>query len=81
MGEVIEIKPDSIFYVKNFQNEIYGVGDADSGIRFELVRGSYVCVEGPEASELIKSDNFKQLCIAWLALNYPDVLKFDDEGT
>ena len=82
MGEVVEIKPDSIVYIKNFQHEIVGVGDTESGVEFISDPRSITGVYTPNTKACVEvgPDNFKELCIAWLALNYPDVLKFDDEG-
>ena len=79
MGEVIEIKPDSIIYIKNDQNEITGVGDTDSGVEFVNALNGWASVYFDGEFLMVERDKFKQLCIAWLALNYPDVLKFDHE--
>ena len=81
MGEVVEIKPDSIVYIYSDDNKIVGIGDTDSGVEFVNANSGWASVyfEG-EDSLMVERDNFKQLCIGWLALNYPDVLKIDDEG-
>jgi len=82
MGEVVEIKPDSIVYLKNFQHEIIGVGDTDSGVEFISDPRGITGVHTPNTKACVEvgRDKFKQLCTGWLAINYPDVLKFDDES-
>lgn len=72
MGELIDF-PDKFFYVFD-GNKPIGCGTDDLSIRNE---GSKVNIT---VSELIEKSDLKQLMIMWLALNYPDVLKYDEEN-
>jgi hypothetical protein len=78
-ADIVEIRVDTLFYIKDKDGDIKGVGDTDGLIEFAFTssENNYVAVltDGDGALEKIK---FKQLCVAWLALNYPDSLKFDD---
>ncbi len=73
MGKVIDIKPDSLNYVKDDKGEFIGVNDSEIHfVNIESEKG--VLISGG----YIEKKKFMGLCIAWLSLNYPDVIKYDD---
>ena len=77
---IIELNSETLFYIPDESSELLmkGVGDSAGMIEFinsQKNRTVTVFVEGPGN---ISKEKFKSLCIAWLALNYPDVLNYDD---
>lgn len=86
MGEVVELK-DPFSYImagKDIDGVMYTKGEDYGDACIEIVNydDKHVLVRcrlGCSASRISKND-LKQLMIMWLALDYPDVLKFDEEG-
>lgn len=79
-NNVVELNSETLFYITNGRGgkEIIGVGDSAGMIEFiddKLQGVVHVCMEG---SGKISKEKFKSLCIAWMAMNCPDVLKEDD---
>ena len=75
---VVELNSDTLFYIKGNGEDFDGVGDSESAIEFFNASGGTVSVyQGKKVS--IDRNKFKQLCIAWLALNYPDSLNSQHE--
>ena len=81
MGKVIEF-PDlnnRLEYVLDRYDKFIGVTDPVVGI--EITNGidntAYIAVN----AEVVwtTKDNIKELMIAWLALNYPNVINFDED--
>ena len=74
---VVDIGSDTLFYIKDDGGEIKGVGDSAGLIEFIDADNNWVGVyaDGDGTIEKIK---LKHLCVAWLALNYPDSLNTDD---
>ena len=80
MGKVIEFPDlsDNLEYVQDDDGKFIGVSDAagveitrcDDRMEFVSVYGEVACV--PKLC-------MKELMIAWLALNYPDVIKWDED--
>ena len=75
MGEVIEF-PDKFYYRTDDDNNILGCGG--EGFNIDNIPKNKVLLD--ENVTMDRSD-LKELMIMWLALNYPDVLAFDDEGS
>ncbi|MCZ6468041.1 MAG: hypothetical protein O6499_00140, partial [Candidatus Dadabacteria bacterium] len=72
-----EIHKDTLEYIKGDDDKFIGVGDLSSGV--ELINAdSSIYITIPPLG-IIDKVKFRELCIAWLALNYPDSLKFDEE--
>jgi len=76
VGDIVELDSETLFYIIDDDHYLKGVGD-QSGIEF--------ADSGPGMLDVIvkndngiSKENFQRLCIAWLALNYPDVLKEDE---
>jgi len=86
MGDnVVNLNSETLFYITNGMGgkEIIGVGDSAGMIEFidDKLKGVvHVCMEG---SGEISKEKFKSLCIAWIAMNSPEILKedkSDEEG-
>lgn len=75
---VIELNSDTLYYIPSLDKQsVVGVGDSQCRVEFINV-GDQVTVHNDCVHDRTDKHRFKQLCIAWLALNYPDVLKYDD---
>lgn len=75
---VIQIETDTLFYIEEKgDGVITGVGDKRYGIEIYNASNETVCVVLAKPF-IAPKHKFRDICIAWLALNYPDVLKFDD---
>jgi len=75
MGELLKFPDnDKYFYVED-DNKIVGVCSDDLCLSDE---GSQIYITTRD--QLIEKWDLKELMIMWLALNYPDVLKYDEEG-
>jgi len=80
MGEVIEMVPDTLLYITD-DGGIIGVSDtSDDCIEIYNYKDSDIVFINTEEDAQISKEKFRNLCVAWLALNFPDNLKFDDEG-
>ncbi len=76
MGDVTEIHKDTLEYITDTNDKFIGVRDSSSNIQF-VSRKNKVFVYVDQIG-IIDKVKFKELCIAWLALNYPASLKFDE---
>ena len=82
MGKVIEFPDptDTLEYINDVDGEcIIGVADSESGIKVFSVDDNTVIVEIAYKAEFIPKQSLRELMIAWLALNYPDVIKWDED--
>lgn len=68
MGEVIDLPVKSINYIQNSKGDIVGVNAFIDGVDISFDR------------ECDEKRYITELCIAWLALEEPDLLNFDDQG-
>jgi len=76
MSNIIELNSETLFYLKS-NDKISGVRDSGAEIDFlNFDNNSQVSIRS-SGNVTISSQNLKSLCIAWLSLNYPDVLKYD----
>jgi hypothetical protein len=80
-NNIVEINSETLFYIADDiqAGKIRGVGDSAGMIEFinnDDVGTLHVFVEGPGE---ISKEKFHRLCVSWLALNYPESIKFDDE--
>ncbi len=75
-SNVVELNSETLFYIKH-ADEIVGIGDS-AGIEFirHSNGGTRIYSDG---CGVIKNHALKNMCIAWLALNYPDALNFDPD--
>lgn len=88
MGEVVDIKINE----GKEDGLVYATEPGKDGACFEIVgvcNSEYRvdildCEDTPESVDvsgaIIPKEDFKELCIAWLAINYPDVLRIDEDG-
>jgi hypothetical protein len=86
MGEqmpdnVVELNSETLYYIPSNSREggFDGVGDSAGMIEFVNNDEKGTLNVFSQGTGQISKEKFKSLCIAWLALNYPDVIKFDDE--
>ena len=83
MGKVIEFPnhSDTLEYVYSDDEVIIGVSDAGAGVEVVCVPGSkvFINVLSGASTAFSEKENLKDLMIAWLALNYPDVIKWDED--
>ena len=76
-NNVVDINNDSLFYIKGEGGTFKGVGDSSGMIEFIDVDNDWIGVYA-ECDGTIEKHKFKELCIAWLAINYPESLAIDD---
>ncbi len=78
MGQVVKMK-ELHSYIMNGQN-VNGVAYEKDGefIEIENLLEKSAMVRCFSGRISIRKNDLKELMIMWLALNYPDVLKFDD---
>jgi hypothetical protein len=78
MTNVIEfVKPDFLSYITNENGKPIGIKTKG----FSVSQGktlAYVMTWDTSVGNPLTVDEFNQVCIAWLALHNPDVLKCDD---
>jgi hypothetical protein len=78
MSNVIEFsKPDFLSYITNEDGKPVGI----KAKGFSVSQGktlAYVMTWDTSVGNPLTVDEFNQVCIAWLALHNPDVLKCDD---
>lgn len=78
MGEVIQMK-DPYSYFMNDKGKAIGVKFERAGTYIAICNDDdLVRILADQECSMHKSE-LKQLMIMWLALNYPDVLKFDED--
>ena len=79
MNNVTEIDSETLFYIKGDGGQIVGVGDSCGLLEFinNDVKGT-VNIYHDGVGDISKV-KLQQLFIAWLALNFPDVLHYDEE--
>lgn len=76
MTNVIEFKkPDFLSYITDENGKPCGVKSGDLSIYAER---NMVCVDVFGSEDVFSIEQFNQICIAWLALHDPDVLKSDE---
>jgi hypothetical protein len=79
MGNVIEfVKPDFLSYITNEDGKPVGLKTKGFSVSQEM-KSVHVNLWKTGLGTILSVDEFNQICIAWLALHNPDVLKFDDE--
>lgn len=79
MSNVIPIKSDTLHYIPNGKDKTWiGVFDNEGHVEFRNREGGNVVDVTASKTEGINKEKFKELCIAWLAMNFPEVIKFDD---
>tara|TARA_R110000868_G_scaffold214166_1_gene464293 strand:+ start:1302 stop:1541 length:240 start_codon:yes stop_codon:yes gene_type:complete len=79
MSYVIEfVKPDFLSYITNEDGKPIGVKAKGFSATQER-KFAHIDLWKTELGTILRVDEFNQICIAWLALHDPDVLKFDDE--
>jgi len=73
------INIDTLFYIPHStkKDTFKGVGDSSGLVEFINREDRDFVHVFSENTEGISKVKFKELCIAWLALNYPDVLVED----
>jgi hypothetical protein len=78
MSNVIKFsKPDFLSYITNEDGKPVGIKTKG----FSVSQGktlAYVMTWDTSVGNPLTVDEFNQVCIAWLALHNPDVLKCDD---
>jgi hypothetical protein len=78
MGKVISLKSETLFYIPKTDDYGYkGVGDSEGLLEFINNDDRNVVHVICDGTGEIPRINLKHLCIAWLGLNYPDVLSPD----
>ena len=78
MTNVIEVDCETLFYIEHHK-ELVGVCDKSAGIEFISDKFGMVHINSDGNINHLSKEKFKNLCIAWLALEYPEVLKYDNE--
>lgn len=78
-SNVVGLNSETLYYIPEIGGgKVVGVGDKDGMIEFisnDKTGALDVYVDG--RGDMSK-EQFRRLCVAWLALNYPDTLKFYD---
>ncbi len=79
-NNVLQLDSETLFYIKdeNSEKKIKGVGDSAGMIEFINNDDKGVLNVFSDGRGEISKEKFKHLCVAWLALNYPETLKFYD---
>jgi len=78
MTNIIELNSETLFYITEGES-IIGVGDNSANIEILNTSKSAGTVWVYTGGDIeLSREKFKQLCVAWLALNYSKVLKFDE---
>ena len=77
MNNVIDfVKPDFLSYITNEDGKPIGVKTKGFSVAQEI-KFAHVNLWKTGMGTILSVDEFNQICIAWLALHNPDVLKFD----
>ena len=79
MGEVIKFeKPDFLNYMVDNNHKPYGVVVRSLAIE-KCNHSAIITLPTGECGEVLSMDEMNQMCIAWLCLHDPDVIKCDEE--
>ena len=79
MNNIIEFKkPDFLSYITDGSGKAVGV--KTKGFHAEKEHNIvHINLWGAEVGTMLSVDEFNQICIAWLCLHDPDVIKCDKE--
>jgi hypothetical protein len=78
MSNVIEFnKPDFLSYITNEDGKPVGVKTKGFSVAQDM-KFAHINLLEYCMGTILSVDEFNQICMAWLALHKPDVLKFDD---
>jgi hypothetical protein len=79
MTNVIEfVKPDFLSYITNEDGKPTGVKTRGFSATQER-KFAHINLWKTGLGTILRVDEFNQICIAWLALHDPSVLKFDED--